>query len=56
MVVVEGRGRGFNLWAEDQEGLYKRLVVKKTPDGWELTLGGINYAPFDDLSTCRSPR
>ncbi len=56
LVVVEGQGRGFYLWAEDEEGLYKRLVVKKTPDGWELTLVGINYAPFDEVTTCRSPR
>ena len=55
LVVIEGEGRGFYLWAEDEVGLYKRLQVTRNSDGWQLALIGINYAPFDELKTCQSP-
>lgn len=55
LVVVEGQGKGFYLWAEDEVGLYKRLQVTRNSDGWQLALIGVNYAPFDDLKTCESP-
>ncbi|HOZ47832.1 MAG TPA: DUF6259 domain-containing protein [Candidatus Hydrogenedentes bacterium] len=54
LVIVEGDGRGFYVWADDAEGQYKRLEVTRTPDGWALGLTSMNYAPFDDHTTCRS--
>ena len=54
LVIVEGPGYGFYVWAEDIAGRYKRLVVERHTDGWELTLVTQNDAPFDDLTSCRS--
>jgi hypothetical protein len=54
LVIVEGRGRGFYVWAEDPKGRYKRLVVERGPSGWRLELITINYAPFDELTACES--
>lgn len=54
MVIVEGPNRGFYVWAEDARGRFKRLVVERHRDGWQLTLVTINYAPFDSLTSCES--
>ena len=54
LVIVEGAGRGFYVWAEDDEGRYKRLTVTRSNEGWRLGLTTINYAPFDDYTTCQS--
>ncbi|NLF73922.1 MAG: hypothetical protein GX575_33350 [Candidatus Anammoximicrobium sp.] len=54
LVIVEGDKRGFYVWAEDPRGRFKRLVVERHCDGWQLTLVTINYAPFDDLTACES--
>ncbi len=35
-------------------GRFKRLVVQRHRDGWELTLVTINHAPFDSLTSCES--
>ena len=56
LVVVEGQDRGFYVWAEDARGQFKRLVVERHRDGWELTLVTINPAPFDELTSCESVR
>ena len=56
MVVVEGVGRGFYVWAEDAEGRYKRLSVNRQANGWRLGFATINYAPFDALTNCASVR
>ena len=53
-VIIEGAGYGFYVWAEDTEGRFKRLVVERFSDGWELTFVTINEAPFDELTSCRS--
>jgi hypothetical protein len=53
-VIVEGRAHGFYVWADDTSGRYKRLVVERHPDGWQLTLITENDAPFDGLESCRS--
>jgi len=54
LVIVEGEERGFYVWAEDARGRFKRLVVERHRDGWQLTLVTINHAPFDDLTACES--
>lgn len=54
MTIVEGKGHGFYIWAEDAEGRFKRLTVTRTNKGWQLGLATINYAPFDDLTECES--
>ncbi|MCU0983298.1 MAG: hypothetical protein MUF25_29415, partial [Pirellulaceae bacterium] len=45
LVVVEGPDRGFYVWADDARGRFKRLVVERHRDGWQLTLVTINAAP-----------
>mgnify|MGYP000925444611 CR=1 FL=1 len=54
LVVVEGPEGGFFVWAEDDRGRFKRLVVDRNADGWQLTLTMINHAPFDQLTACES--
>lgn len=54
LVVVEGPEGGFFVWAEDDRGRFKRLVVDRNADGWQLTLTTINHAPFDELTACES--
>lgn len=54
LVVVEGRGHGFYVWADDAKGRFKRLVVHRQPKGWRLELITINFAPMDDLESCES--
>jgi hypothetical protein len=54
LVVVEGPDRGFYVWADDARGRFKRLVVERHRDGWQLTLVTINAAPFDELTSCES--
>ena len=56
LVVVEGPGYGFSVWAEDAEGRFKRLTVRRTEGGWQLGFTTINSAPFDDLTSCESVR
>jgi hypothetical protein len=56
LVIIEGRGRGFYVWADDTEGRYKALHVNRKSDGWWLTFTTWNYAPFDNLDACRSVR
>lgn len=51
LVIVEGDNRGFYVWADDARGRFKRLVVQRHRDGWQLTLVTINYAPFDGLTS-----
>lgn len=54
LVIVEGPGYGFYVWADDTAGRYKRLVVERHKDGWELWFITQNDAPFDELTSCRS--
>ncbi|MBM3498603.1 MAG: hypothetical protein FJX74_08005, partial [Armatimonadetes bacterium] len=54
LVVVEGEGRGFYVWAEDTEGRYKRLTVSRSDRGWRLGLATLNQAPFEALTECAS--
>ncbi|MBN2309985.1 MAG: hypothetical protein JXR94_13505 [Candidatus Hydrogenedentes bacterium] len=54
LVVVEGEGRGFYVWADDPSGAFKRLVVHRTQEGWRLDLTTENQAPFDGLTRCDS--
>lgn len=54
LVVVEGPGHGFYVWAEDVKGRFKRLSVERRASGWRLGLTTINNAPFDDRTECES--
>ncbi len=54
LVVVEGPGHGFYVWAEDAKGCFKRLTVERLDQGWRLGLITMNHAPFDNLNECRS--
>ncbi|MEN6343726.1 MAG: DUF6259 domain-containing protein [Armatimonadia bacterium] len=55
-VIIQGRDRGFWIWAEDTEGQFKSLTANRRATGWELVLGTQNLAPFEDKSTIRSVR
>ncbi len=54
LVIVEGAGRGFFLFADDTVGRYKRLTATRAHGGWRLDLTSINDAPFDALTSCES--
>jgi hypothetical protein len=54
LVVIEGKGRGFYIFADDAQGRFKRLTVTRSQRGWQLGLATINYAPFDPLTECNS--
>ena len=54
LVIIEGPGYGFYVWAEDTVGRYKRLLVERDEDGWQLSFVTLNDAPFDDLTSCES--
>ncbi len=54
LVVVEGPGCGFYVWADDAQGRFKRLVVERRASGWRLSLVTMNFAPFDELKECES--
>lgn len=56
LVIVEGPGHGFYVWADDAQGRFKRLTVERGPTGWRLQLATINQAPFEHLTACRSVR
>jgi len=56
LVIVEGEGRGFYVWADDAKGRFKRLVVRRSPDGWRLELATANPAPFAPHTACESVR
>ena len=53
LVIVEGQDRGFYVWAEDARGQFKRLVVERHRDGWELTLVTINYSAVRRIDIMR---
>lgn len=54
LVIVEGPGGGFAVWADDPRGRFKRLVVHRGAEGWTLRFISINPAPFDALTACKS--
>lgn len=56
MLIVEGKSGGFLLWAEDAEGIYKRLTLDRGPEGWRLGFITMPFAPFEDKSACTSVR
>ena len=54
LVIIEGEGRGFYIWADDAVGRFKRLTVTRHDEGWQLGLATVNYAPFGELTECES--
>jgi Domain of unknown function (DUF6259) len=56
LVVIEGQGHGFYVWAEDARGLFKRLTVNRTPEGWRLGFITMPFAPFEEQDACESAR
>jgi len=55
-VILEGAAQGFCVWAEDAIGRYKRLMIRKLQDGWQLGFTTHNNAPFAPLKECSSVR
>lgn len=51
-VLVEGKDRGFYVWAEDAQGVFKRLTVDRRTDGWRLGFITMPLAPFEEQSAC----
>ena len=56
MVIVEGEDGGFMVWAEDVEGIYKRLKIERNANGWRLAFITMPNAPFEDKDACVSVR
>lgn len=56
LVIVEGAGRGFYVWAEDARGIFKRLTVDRNEKGWRLGFITMPFAPFEEQSVCESVR
>ncbi len=56
MLIVEGAGSGFYVWAEDTKGRYKRLTVERNEDGWRLGFITMPNAPFEDKDSVQSVR
>jgi len=56
LVIVEGAGRGFYVWAEDAAGVFKRLTLERRQEGWRLGFITMAYAPFEARSACDSVR
>ncbi len=54
LVIIEGQTGGFYVWADDTEGNFKGLVVRRSPEGWLLTFSSTNQAPFAGLTRCQS--
>jgi hypothetical protein len=54
LVIVQGEGRGFHVFADDVAGRFKRLTVTRGRPGWRLDFTTINDAPFDALTSCES--
>lgn len=55
-VIVQGKGGGFWVWAEDAEGRYKNLRVWKHRTHWDLAFDTQSNAPFEELTTAESVR
>lgn len=55
LVIVEGAGAGFYVWARDPESQFKRLVVERSRTGWRLRFIAMAYAPFEENSALASP-
>lgn len=56
LVILQGQGYGFYVWAEDAEGHYKRLTVTRGKRGWRLVFATDNYAPFAPRTEVTSVR
>lgn len=52
LVIVEGDGAGFYVWAEDTRGIFKRLTVDREEDGWRIGFITMPFAPFHDKKDC----
>lgn len=55
LVIVEGKGYGFSVWAEDPAMTFKRIRVSKGEAGWIIRFFAINQAPFKQTTTVQSP-
>lgn len=56
LIIAEGDGYGFCVWAEDTEGRYKRLTLNRGVGGWRIGLITMPYAPFEEKDACASVR
>nr|HPK00644.1 DUF6259 domain-containing protein [Candidatus Hydrogenedentota bacterium] len=55
LVIVEGAGGGFYVWAQDPQAQFKRLIVERRQGGWRLRFTAMAYAPFEECSRLVSP-
>lgn len=53
-VIIEGKGGGFWVWAEDPLSQYKSLRIWKRADCWEMAFETQNLAPFADKTSIAS--
>ncbi len=56
LVILQGQGHGFYVWAEDADGRYKRLTVTRGKSGWRLAFATENNAPFAPCTEATSVR
>ncbi|MCX5759133.1 MAG: DUF6259 domain-containing protein [Candidatus Hydrogenedentes bacterium] len=54
LVVVEGQGHGFCVWADDAKGVFKRLMLERGANGWRLRFITMPLAPFEERTACES--
>ncbi|HQM47843.1 MAG TPA: DUF6259 domain-containing protein [Candidatus Hydrogenedentes bacterium] len=55
LVIVEGEGAGFYVWARDPDARFKRLAVERSRTGWRLRFVSMAYAPFEETAGLTSP-
>ena len=55
LLVESPAGGGFYVWAEDADRQYKRLVVDRHRDGWQITFYSMPLAPFEAQREAASP-
>lgn len=55
LVIVEGEGTGWYVWARDPDMQFKRLTVERKPAGWRLRFISMAHAPFENSAALVSP-
>lgn len=55
LLVAHPDGGGFYVWANDPDRQYKRLVVERHPEGWQVTMYTMPLAPFSERTEVTAP-
>ncbi|MFQ6097225.1 MAG: DUF6259 domain-containing protein, partial [Armatimonadota bacterium] len=53
-VIVQGDEGGFCVWAEDRDGVFKELVLRRQQHRWLIGFATQNAAPFDERTSAKS--